>query len=101
MGHGDHDHARPKGRTTAASWSLAKEEYHAEVVHDDASGDRDQSTCSGTVIGQEGVTTDGPHVTINSSNRDKPGGQFQLPARPRHGRPPRGACSRVVPTTRS
>jgi len=89
--HGDHDHAS-EGPHHGVLVELGKEEYHAEVVHDDASGTVTVYLLDGSA--KKGVTTDAPHVTINVKHGDKPE-QFQLPASPDK-EDPQGASSRFV-----
>ena len=87
----DHGHAS-EGPHHGVLVELGKEEYHAEVTHDDASGAVTVYLLDGAA--KKPVTTDAPHVTINVKHGDKPE-QFQLPASPDKG-DPQGASSRFA-----
>ena len=79
-GHGHDEHGHPtEGPHHGVLVELGKEEYHAEVVHDDKEGVVTVYLLDGTA--EKVTTTDAPEVTINVKHGDKPE-QFKLPALP-------------------
>ena len=88
-----HDHAHPsEGPHHGVLVELGKEEYHAEVVHDDKEGIVTVYLLDSSA--KKAVTTDAAEVVINVKHGDKPE-QFKLPAQPDTG-DAAGASSRFV-----
>ena len=81
--HDDHDHPS-EGPHHGVLVELGNEEYHAEVVHDDATG-----TVTVYLLdagAKKSVTSDATEVIINVKHGDKPE-QFKLLAQPQDGEP--------------
>ena len=92
-GHEEHAHAT-EGPHHGPLIELGNEEYHAEVVHDDATG-------AVTIYlldshAEKSVTTTATEVTINLKHGDTPE-QFKLAAQPEEGNPA-GQSSRFTLT---
>ena len=79
--HDDHGHPS-EGPHHGVLVELGSEEYHAEVVHDDASGAVTVYLLDSTA--KKPVTSDAPEITINLKHGDKPE-QFKLSAQPQDG----------------
>lgn len=79
-GHSHDEHGHPsEGPHHGVLVELGKEEYHAEVVHDDKEGTVTVYFLDGTA--EKTATIDATEVTINVKHGDKPE-QFKLPAAP-------------------
>jgi hypothetical protein len=81
--HGDHDHPS-EGPHHGVLVELGNEEYHAELVHDDASGLVTVYLLDSHA--EKAVTTAAAEVVINLKHGDKPE-QFKLSAQPEDGNP--------------
>lgn len=79
--HDDHDHPS-EGPHHGVLVELGSEEYHAEVVHDDASGAVTVYLLDSSA--KKPVTSDTKEITINLKHGDKPE-QFKLAAQPQDG----------------
>ena len=79
-GHSHDEHGHPsEGPHHGVLVELSKEEYHAEVVHDDKEGVVTVYLLDGSA--EKPATTDAAEVAINVKHGDKPE-QFKLPALP-------------------
>lgn len=77
-GHSHDEHGHPtEGPHHGLLVELGKEEYHAEVVHDDKEGIVTVYLLDGSA--EKAATTDSPELAINVKHGDKPE-QFKLPA---------------------
>lgn len=93
--HDDHDHGHAsEGPHHGALVELGNEEYHAEVVHDDATGAVTVYLLDSTA--KKPVTTTATEVVINLKHGDSPE-QFKLAAQPEEGNPA-GQTSRFTLT---
>ncbi len=91
--HDDHGHAS-EGPHHGALVELGNEEYHAEVVHDDATGSVTVYLLDSSA--KKSVTTTAAEVVINLKHGDSPE-QFKLAAQPEDGNPA-GQTSRFTLT---
>lgn len=81
--HGEGEHAHPEhGPHGGDLVELGKEEYHAEVVHDEASGKVTIYVLDGAA--KKAVPIDAAQVTINVKHDGK-GEQFEVKAAPQEG----------------
>ncbi len=81
--HADHAHAS-EGPRHGILVELGNEEYHAEVVHDDATGTVTVYLLDSSA--KKSVTTTATEATINLKHGDTPE-QFKLAAQPEEGNP--------------
>ena len=79
--HDEHGHSS-EGPHHGVLVELGNEEYHAEVVHDDATGTVTVYLLDASA--KKNVTSDATEVTINVKHGEKPE-QFKLPALPQDG----------------
>lgn len=92
-GHDDHDHAHPsEGPHGGALIELGNEEYHAELVHDEAVGTVTIYLLDSTAGNP--VRIDAGEITINASHEGQ-AEQFQLASNPKES-DPEGQSSRFV-----
>ena len=89
--HADHGHAT-EGPHHGVIVELGNEEYHAEVVHDDATGTVTVYLLDSSA--KKSVTTTATEATINLKHGDTPE-QFKLAAQPEEGNPA-GQTSRFM-----
>ena len=92
-GHADHGHAS-EGPHHGALVELGNEEYHAEVVHDDATGTVTVYLLDSSA--KNSATTTATEATINVKHGDTPE-QYKLAAQPEEGNPA-GQTSRFTLT---
>ena len=82
-GHDHDDHGHPsEGPHHGVLVELGSEEYHAEVIHDDASGAVTVYLLDSSA--KKPVASDATEITINLKHGDKPE-QFKLAAQPQEG----------------